>query len=141
MSNSSKKVDVLNLEGEIIRTFDSVTAAAKEFNVNHCTILYWIGTQRIRDDYTFKFHNENDCASERNYQYYTFRPVREKGVDREKYNVLKYEVINKRVSITPCPYKEHPKPMVGSCACMSCKSNRGRDRKTHEVACNRINQQ
>lgn len=140
MSNTRKKVDMCNSDGVVVRSFDSVSATAQEFDVSHCTVLYWIGTNREKDGFTFKFHNREDCVPDRNYQYYKARPIQDKGVNKEKYNIIRYEVINKRVSITPCPYKGHPRPMVGSCACLKCASNRGRDRKTHEVACNRINQ-
>lgn len=138
MSNRRKKVDLCNLDGDVVKTFDSVSDAAKEFDVTHCAILYWIGTNNPKNGFTFKFHNEEDKSSS-NYQYYKARPIKEKEVNREKYNVIKYEVINKRVSITPCPHRRYPRPMVGSAACMKCRYFRGRNRQSHEVACNRIN--
>lgn len=58
-------------------------------------------------------------------------------LDREQYRILAYEVKNIRVSITPCPFKGSPKPMVGSGNCVRCSSFRGRNKVTHEVACSR----
>lgn len=59
-------------------------------------------------------------------------------LNREKYHIVPYEVINKRVCITPCPFMQHPKKLVGSGKCIKCGSFRGRNKKTHEVACNRL---
>lgn len=56
-------------------------------------------------------------------------------LNREKYLILKYEVRNLRECITPCPFKEAPKPMIGSAKCIKCGSFKGRNRTTHEVAC------
>lgn len=58
-------------------------------------------------------------------------------LDSERYKIVKYEVRNLRECITPCPYRDYPKPMVGSGACLTCTSFKGRNKKTHEVACNR----
>lgn len=59
-------------------------------------------------------------------------------LDKEKYRTIPYEVRNLRESITPCPFKEYPKPMVGSVQCVRCTSFRGRNKQSHEVACCRI---
>ena len=56
-------------------------------------------------------------------------------LNRDKYLILKYEVRNFRECITPCPFKESPKPMIGSAACIKCSSFKGRNRTTHEIAC------
>lgn len=60
-----------------------------------------------------------------------------KELDRENYNIIPYEVRNAIQCITPCPFMEAPKFMVGSVQCQRCNSFRGRDTRTHEVACNR----
>lgn len=58
-------------------------------------------------------------------------------LERDKYRILPYEVIYERICITPCPFKDPPKPKIGSVECMRCGSNKGRNKKTHEVACSR----
>ena len=55
--------------------------------------------------------------------------------DREKYRILKYEVRYTRVCITPCPFKDAPKPNIGSAQCLGCTHNRGRNKQAREVAC------
>lgn len=61
--------------------------------------------------------------------------VDDQELDGVKYSIVDYETIAKRVCITPCPYLESPKPMVGSVLCLSCESFRGRNRSTQQVAC------
>lgn len=58
-------------------------------------------------------------------------------LDSERYRIINYEVRNLRECITPCPFRDYPKPMVGSGACILCTSFKGRNKKTHQVACNR----
>lgn len=53
----------------------------------------------------------------------------------EKYTLVSYEMTAERICITPCPYREAPKPKVGSAACMKCGSFHGRNRSTLQVAC------
>lgn len=56
-----------------------------------------------------------------------------------KYRIITYEVRNVRECITPCPYRDDcPKPMIGSVNCVRCGSFKGRNKKTHQVACSRI---
>ena len=75
-----------------------------------------------------------------------------KGKDREialdtfdmeeagkKFNVVDYLLAAGRVCITPCPYREAPKPKVGSAACMNCASFQGRNQLTRQVACSASN--
>lgn len=57
----------------------------------------------------------------------------------KKYNVVNYELAAGRICITPCPYREAPKPKVGSAACMECTSFHGRNRLTQQVACSAVN--
>lgn len=56
-------------------------------------------------------------------------------LDSEKYTLVSYAITASRVCITPCPYREAPKPKVGSAACMKCGSFHGRNRTTLQVAC------
>ena len=52
-----------------------------------------------------------------------------------KFNVVDYRLMDGCICITPCPYREAPKPKVGSAACMRCGSFHGRNRTTLQVAC------
>ena len=53
----------------------------------------------------------------------------------EKYNIVPYELSAGCVCVTPCPYRDYPKPKVGSALCVSCPSFYARNRKTKQVAC------
>ena len=57
----------------------------------------------------------------------------------KKYNVVDYQLATGRICITPCPYRDAPKPKVGSAACMNCTSFHGRNRLTQQVACSAVN--
>ena len=51
------------------------------------------------------------------------------------YPIVKYEVRYKRVCITRCTVLDQPQPLIGSGECAKCPYFKGRNRKTHEVAC------
>lgn len=59
-------------------------------------------------------------------------------LDGEKYRIVNYEITPWRLCITPCPFKESPKPMVGSAACATCCSFHGRDLVRRQVACSDV---
>lgn len=54
--------------------------------------------------------------------------------DKKLYRI-RYEKNSFGVCITPCPYLEYPKPMVGSAGCQICPSFNGIDRKQQQIAC------
>ena len=139
MARKGKPVVAKNLEGEIVNRYESLLDVSRKLNVLHPNVLYWIRTGYIKNGLKYEFENKEDNTPFTPYCYYHTKPIEDAELDRSKYNVIKYEVINKRVSITPCPYKRHPKPMVGSGLCQRCSSYRGRNRKTHEVACFKAN--
>ena len=60
-------------------------------------------------------------------------------LDSSKYSIVHYELSVGRICITPCPYKEMPKPMVGSARCLGCPSYHGRNRTKQQVACSAVN--
>lgn len=135
MARKGKPVIAKDLEGKIVNRYESIHDVSRKLNVLHPNVLYWIRTGYVRNGLTYEFENKEDNTPFTPYCYYHTKPIEDAELDRSKYNVIKYEVVNKRVSITPCPYKRHPKPMVGSGLCQKCSSYRGRNRKTHEVAC------
>lgn len=114
MARKGKPVVVKNLEGEIVNRYESLHDVSRKLNVLHPNVLYWIRTRYVRNGLTYEFENKEDNTPFTPYCYYHTKPIEDVELDKSKYNVIKYEVINKRVSITPCPYKRHPKPMVGS---------------------------
>lgn len=133
-----KKVLVYDLNGKLVAEFGSVLAAARHYNTHHANILYWIRVSSTKQNLKFVFEDSRDYNH--NTKYNMYRDVRRKKdveLDRDKFPILSYEVKFKRVSITPCPYAEYPKPMIGSWKCQRCRSFKGINRNTHEVACNR----
>ena len=139
MANSTKHVDVYDADGNLIQEFDSISAASRYTGIKHCAILYRIKSGLVKDGFGFKFHNQEDIDSMNLYPYYKLKLREDKELDSDKYKIIQYEVKYKRVSVTPCPFKVSPKPMVGSASCMECKSFKGRNRQKHEVACGRVN--
>lgn len=63
-----------------------------------------------------------------------YMSVEQKG---KNVKLIPYEVKSVRICITPCPFVEHPKPLVGSASCQACTSFRGLDKVNHQVACAR----
>lgn len=125
-------------DGEVIARYDSVKDVARAKDTSHSNILYWIRSGYMKDGSIYRFENPEDehCA----YTYNTYHKQKD-GIpielDRNQYTILPYEVKFGRICITPCPFKEHPKPMVGSGNCARCGQFRGRDIANHEIACSR----
>lgn len=57
---------------------------------------------------------------------------------RKKYTIVDYQLATGHICITPCPFRDAPKPKVGSAACMDCSSFQGRNRLTQQVACSSV---
>lgn len=133
-----KPVIVRDLQGNILNRFESVQKAADFFGASHPNVLYWIRMERVKDEKVFAFENPEDTAHHTNYGMYhrKIKHVEDVELDKENYMIVPYEVKFMRVSITPCPYREYPKPMVGSAACQACPLFKWIDRKAHEVSCN-----
>lgn len=62
---------------------------------------------------------------------------RTKETTLNKQTLISYQKNTFGVCITPCPYYEAPKPMVGSAKCQSCGSFIGMYKSTLEVSCKR----
>lgn len=52
---------------------------------------------------------------------------------------ISYEKNSFGVCITPCPYFEYPKPMIGSARCQGCTFFKDIDMKLQQVACKKKN--
>lgn len=138
MSRSGKPVVVHDLDGNFLERYYSVSDAAKHYSTTHPNMLYWIRQSLVKGDRVFSFENPDDEFHHTNYnQYHRIKHVEDAELDREHYAIMRYEVKFQRVSITPCPFHEYPKPMIGSGACQACSFFKGRDRKTREVACSK----
>lgn len=127
--------------GEEIR-FERVSDAAKFAGVKSTTMSYRIRNRRAdKNGYYYIAEELTPEQLERKNERMVLGSHKEfKSDDDEldpKFHILDYEVKNLRVSITPCPFKGYPKPMIGSGACLKCSSFRGRNKTKHQVACNR----
>ena len=60
---------------------------------------------------------------------------RTKEATLNEQTLISYQKNTFVVCITPCPYYESPKPMVGSARCQSCASFIGMYKSTLEVSC------
>lgn len=124
------------LSKKVVKVFDSVTKAAKFFGVTGSALHHRYKKGLVYDGYLIEYSDEAPIAE--NFVEKTSKhTLDECELDRERYNIIKYEVKYGHICITPCPFLEAPKPMVGSGKCIRCSRNRGRNRITHEIACSR----
>ena len=121
---------------EVVKEFDSVTKAAAFFGITSSALHNRYKRGLIYDGYMIEYPDEPQPAKTF-IQKTTRRILEECDLDRERYNIIKYEVKYGHVCVTPCPFLRAPKPMVGSGLCIKCSRNRGRNKKTHEIACSR----
>ena len=136
--NMTKKVVAKNDNGEIVEVFDTVNDAASYFGMKNPTLLYHKRRGHKINGLTVDYLDEHNTRIKKtktiipeNYRF----EEKEVELDREKYLIIKYEVKYGRVCITPCPFMDAPKHMVGSGKCITCSRNRGRKKSTHEIAC------
>lgn len=132
-----RKAVAKNENGDVVQTFESVNDAAQFFNMKHTLLLYYIkrGIQ-INGLYVDYLEERSPIKKKKTYiPKKCHFEEKEVELDREKYLIIKYEVKDKRICITPCPFMDAPKHMVGSGKCITCSRNRGRNKSTHEIAC------
>lgn len=134
--NKKRACIVEDINGNVISNFNSIKQVAKAYGVTQSSIRNRIFTGKSYGGLIFKLADKSkkiqipkSCTKKVDYK-------RNTDLDREKYTILGYKTIN-HICITPCPYSQHPKPMVGSGRCISCSSFRGRSVETKEIACNR----
>lgn len=142
--NKGVKVRATNIVDNTQLFFDSVKEAAVHANVTPPSMSHRIRACMVDSrGFLYEYVSEDfSQLSERQLRYrkdklndfrYSDDDV---NLSDGRYKILSYEVKSKRVCITPCPYKGYPKPFVGSLKCLKCSSFRGRNKKTHQVACN-----
>lgn len=161
--SNSKKV-VMEVFDNPVGWFDCISDVARKFGHSITTITSRIQRGSVINGVRIRFPKEGEDLSSIPYlsppkEYGKIRkpksafkvgrpekpvkPLKQKPepkeveLDREKYNIIRYEVRNLFECITPCPYMLSPKTMVGSFKCQKCFSFKGINRKTHEVACKR----
>lgn len=157
---NSKKV-VMEVFGNPVGWFDCISDVARKFGHSVTTITSRIQRGSVINGVRIRFPKEGEDLSSIPYLSppknhgrmekpksvnkvgRPKKPVKPKPepkevvLDREKYNIIRYEVRNQFECITPCPYMLSPKTLVGSTKCQKCFSFKGINRKTHEVACKR----
>lgn len=129
----SKEVIVCDADGNVIDQLPSVKETARRYGFAHASILYRIYTGCSKGGIVFRFADPNNPVNE-NLKRYGNKPVNFDDKLDDKYNILDYKTVN-GVCITPCPFKESPKPKVGSAACLKCRQFKGKDKTKHQVAC------
>lgn len=141
MGMTPRQVLVKNEEGELLFTFPSINKCAEHFCVQVGTILYRISKGFSYDGMVFSFvdGDRREAVPKKPPKPKKIKRVMREEVelDRTKYKILPYEVKYKHICVTKCPFISEKTIFIGSALCANCKSFRGRDRKTQEVACNR----
>lgn len=145
MRCGTKVVGTHHVTGEQVR-FDTIKEAAKFARMKSSTLAFRIKNKsKLFDDNGYIYEIVEPTEEE------LLRRVKRKERQSErvfrsddteldtKYRIVTYKVRNLRECITPCPHRDNPKPMIGSVNCVRCSSFRGRNKETHQVACNRSN--
>lgn len=127
---------VEDINGNVVGEYDSIANMAESYGVTHTTIRYRIRMERPFDGLYFKLADNSKIQVPESILKKDVYEDDDVVLDREKYKILSYQTKN-HVCITPCPFLQSPKPMIGSGRCMYCTSFRGRNIKTNEIACNR----
>lgn len=130
---------VEDAEGNVVAEYSSIKSVAKDYGITQATMRYRIMTGKVYNGFVFKLANKNEKIQLSNPLTKSQRKSLKKTdtiVDRDKYRIIKYEM-KYHICITPCPYMQYPKYMVGSGRCLSCSHFRGRDIETNEIACSK----
>ena len=137
---------IVEKEGKVIAVFASLKDAELLTKMNSSTIEYRLAKGGEVRGLTFRYCIPDEVESFEKIS--SPKKGKEKEIARDtfdmeeadkKFNVVDYKLSAGRICITPCPYREAPKPKVGSAACMECTSFHGRNRITQQVACSAVN--
>lgn len=152
MNYGAMKAVVMEIGGVPQGRFDCTGDAARMFGITTSNMTNRILKKLVVNNVLFRYPREGEdlssvpCLSPHRMR--KEKPQKVKRVkkrheyksddvelDREKYIIVPYEVRDLRVCITKCTYREFPQPLVGSADCVKCPFFKGRNKKTHEVAC------
>lgn len=144
-------------KGEIIGIFASQRDAARVLGVHATTIANRISRASVTDECTFRYATDEETAVlhtlariarvEAEPQNPRPKPEEKKPERKRVYKsddkplesmrgtLVSYDITPDRRCVTPCPYRDAPKPMVGSAGCARCPSFHGRNRQLRKVAC------
>lgn len=159
------KAVTIEKEGSIIGLFTSISNAARSIGITETAIRKRIAKGENREGETFRWATKEEQVILRKLKAFQLgdipvkkntvenkskQDVKERGTKlkeldpdtednldllSEQYIIVSYELANGRVCITPCPYRDAPKPKIGSALCLSCGSFHGRNRVKQQVAC------
>jgi ADP-dependent phosphofructokinase/glucokinase len=121
----------------MVAEYDSILLMANAYGITGSTARYRVFTGKVYDGLIFKLKDKDaQIPIPKSFTKKKVDYKKNTELDREKYAILKYETKH-HICITPCPYFESPKPMVGSGRCLNCSCFRGRNQETQEIACNK----
>lgn len=136
-NRKKRKCFVEDTDGNMVAEYDSILLMANAYGITSSTARYRVFTGKVYNGLVFKLKDKD--AQIPIPKLFTKKKVDYKKnteLDIEKYAILKYETKH-HICITPCPYFESPKPMIGSGRCLNCSCFRGRNQETQEIACNK----
>lgn len=130
-----KAVIATDADGNIVATYPSIKEAGRALNLKAATINYRIRTGKYYNGISYRFKNGDDYTPYTTIVKDKVAPVPSDAFSGQ-YRIIAYSTRQKRICITPCPYKEGArKVMVGSLQCEACRSFRGKKRNEHLIAC------
>lgn len=135
-----RRINVIDLNGDVLDTFETLKDAAQFYGVKESTIIYRIKTQHIFNGEMVQYETvlPHDCLEAKRYKRNRYKKnenIRWCDVDKDNYKKVEYKIKMKHVCITPCPYSQSPKPMVGSARCEGCSRFKFRDSESKIVYC------
>lgn len=130
-----KRVNLLGVNGEIAMRFDSVVEAANYLGIQPTTVIYRIRKKNLVDGFVLCYENLTIEKAEINDRLRRQRKAKFGKTHEDKCCRVKYSYIFNKVCKTPCPFKESPKPKVGSCLCEACNHFKYKDVEQKIVFC------
>ena len=129
-----KQAIAIEHEGKVMGVFPSMKNAARFMDYGHYkSIMTRIGKGVGKDGYSVRLATEEETARLQ-------QEVKKEKKHREDNGgeLVPYELGKGRICITPCPYRDAPKPLVGSALCEACPSFQWKYRDRLQVRCGAV---
>lgn len=132
---SQWEVKEFDTDGNLIATHESIRQIANSHRTSTIEVEAWITEKRVINGSVFHCDELEAERPKRKLAVAPKKRTNEKRIEEGDYTAVPYEQKYGVVCITPCPYYEAPKPMVGSSRCHECSSYISQNRETRHVYC------
>lgn len=125
-----KPIIVTAEDGTFIKEYKSINDAAEAYGLSGAAIKYRATKGIVFNGQRFSLGEKKYHSDPEKYKWKRRKKI------KERFKTLSYQT-RYHVCLTPCPFKEAPKPMIGSSLCQSCSSFQGHDKEKQIVSCSR----